>query len=127
MQANQIFIRDRNANFYLIPNSGIGMSVDWRFLTDNGKAYGILVGKTYSADLFMWDQQNGIVRLGKLPGHIAHIIGVNNIGQVLISCVLEADPYTQVTIDLLQVTCPVIFYTPSKSFAIQVPYLTYDL
>lgn len=45
----------------------------------------------------------------------------------LIGLVISADPYPQVIIGLLQVTCPVIFYNPSKSFAIQVPRLTYDL
>jgi hypothetical protein len=43
-----------------------------------------------------------------------------------VTYVLQADPYTQV-IDLLQTTCPVVFYNPSKSFAIQVLRLTCDL
>jgi hypothetical protein len=45
----------------------------------------------------------------------------------IVSSVLTPDPYTQVIIDLLQVTYLVIFYNPSKSFAIQVPHPIYDL
>lgn len=73
--------------------------IDWKYLTDDGRVYGVInppmgfegpflssMFNSMSA-LFMWDQHNGVVKLGDLPGK--EIMAINNAGQVLIKSVID--------------------------------------
>lgn len=82
------FFQDSDGSFYSIP-SFVGMDVDWKFLTEEGKVFGtsFLYDNETNAILFMWDKKTGAVNLGNLPGR--NVVGVNNNGQALISCVSE--------------------------------------
>jgi uncharacterized membrane protein len=83
------FVRDRDGSFHDLPakENGVGFDIDWRFLIDDGKAYGTFDGNANFAVLYMWDQHNGVVNLGALPGK--EISAINNAGQVLIQSVLD--------------------------------------
>lgn len=82
------FVRERNGSFHII-SPVVGVDVEWRFLTDEGKVYGTnrLYDNTSNAILFLWDRDNGVVNLGYLPGR--NIVAVNNNDQVLIATVSE--------------------------------------
>lgn len=96
-EGKHFFVRDRDGTFHEISEdivvecetiSGIHIiHLDWRYLTDDGKAYGTLTFPDSNPVLFMWDNQNGIVELGMLPGK--EVMTINNAGQVLIKSVVE--------------------------------------
>lgn len=83
------FVRERDGGFHEIPSkeNGVGNSINWRYLVDGGKAYGTFDGNANLAVLYTWDQYNGVVNLGALPGK--EISAINNAGQVLIKSVSE--------------------------------------
>lgn len=92
------FVRDRDESFHEItedfsiiyeniPQDLLNVRIDWRFLTDEGVAYGTFTLPNANPVLFMWNQYNGIVKLGNLPGK--EIITINNAGQVLIKSIVE--------------------------------------
>lgn len=81
------FLRETNGSFYTIP-SKLSVYINWRFLTENGKVYGTYDNGSF-ATLFMWDKDNGAVKLGNLPGR--EISAINNVGQVLIKSVQETE------------------------------------
>lgn len=90
------FVRDRDGTFHEISEdivvecetiSGIySIHLDWRYLTDEGRAYGTLTFPNDNSVFYMWDKHNGIVELGSLPGK--EVMAVNNNGQVLIKSVV---------------------------------------
>lgn len=82
------FVRDPKGSFHEIPGAKDGLPIEWKYLTDDGIAYGIFAknGDSECPILFKWDQQNGIVNLGELPGGIS---AINNSGQILIRCIKE--------------------------------------
>jgi uncharacterized membrane protein len=99
-QGRHVFVRARNGTFHEIfedqsiiyeniPNTSRDVKIDWRYLTDDGKAYGTLTLQNANPILFMWDQNNGIVKLGTMPGR--EVIAINNKAQVLISFVIDTD------------------------------------
>lgn len=86
------FLRDHDGSFHELPSKtpDTDLSIDWRFLTDNGQVYGTYDYGNYvenpaSNTLYMWDIQNGLVNLGVLPK--GEIKKINNAGQVLIASV----------------------------------------
>ncbi len=83
------FVKNKDGNFYELPKkeNGTGSDINWKFLTDDGKAYGTFDGNTSYAVLYVWDQKNGVVKLGNLPGK--EISGINTKGQVLIKSIKE--------------------------------------
>lgn len=83
------FVRNVDGSFYELPvkDPASGWEINWRYLTDDCKAYGTFDGNTNFAVLYMWDQQNDVVKLANLPGK--EIAAINNAGQVLIKSVLE--------------------------------------
>ena len=85
------FVRDRDESFYELPNkeNGVGWEINWRYLTNDGKAYGTFDGNASFAVLYMWDQKNGVVKLGNLPGK--EISAINDAGQVLIKFVEDRE------------------------------------
>ena len=99
-QGKHFFVRDRDGTFHEIDESIIykeipqelkktaRIGIKWRFLADDGKAYGTFDNR-FSFDLIMWDQKNGAVNLGKLPG--SDVKAINNRGQVLISSVITTN------------------------------------
>lgn len=95
-KGKHLFVRDRDGSFHEIfedpsivyenvPQQQQSIKIAWRFLNDHGKAYGTLILPNDNPILFMWDQPNGLVRLGKMPGK--EIMAINNAGQVLIKAV----------------------------------------
>lgn len=101
-EGKKYFVRERDGSFYEIledPSvvykniSGPRPTtrIDWRYLTDDRKAYGTLTLTNANPILFMWDRQNGLVNLGNLPGK--EVTAINNAGQVLIKSVNDTDPY----------------------------------
>jgi hypothetical protein len=88
------FVRDRDGSFHVLPSkeSGVGCNIDWKYLTDDGIVYGVF-GENNSnfSVLYMWDQHNGAVNLGNLPGSKNDIRSINNQGKVLIGCVIDVD------------------------------------
>lgn len=88
-EGKHFFVRDRAGSFHEIPNkeNGVGWEIDWRYLTDDGKAYGTFDGNDNFSVLYRWDQHNGAVKLGNLPAK--EISAINNNGQVLIQSVVE--------------------------------------
>ncbi len=92
----QFFVRNKDGRFheikedaeivYLnIPQQFRSVRIDWQYLTDDGKAYGTFKINNQLSILFMWNQKNGLVKLGTLPGN--EISAINNAGQVLIKSV----------------------------------------
>jgi uncharacterized membrane protein len=94
------FFRDTDGTFTELPLKEANLPIDWQWLTDNGKAYGTFAVNTATTALCMWDQHNGFLKLGVLPGK--EIMAINNLGQVLIKSVTE-------TIDGKKVTSPVVW------------------
>lgn len=83
------FVRNRGGVFYELPEHepASGLVINWQYLTDDGKAYGTFDVNAATRALCVWDQQNGIVKLGVLPGK--EIAAINNAGQVLIQSIIE--------------------------------------
>lgn len=83
------FVRDRDGSFHELPKNekASGWEINWRFLTDDGKAYGTFDGNANYSVLYLWDQFNDVVKLGNLPNK--EIVAINNVGQVLIKSVVE--------------------------------------
>ena len=83
------FFRNRDGVFYEIPGKepSTALAINWQFLTDEGKVYGTYEVSTTSRTLYLWDQQNGVVKLGVLPGK--EVVAINNKGEVLIKSVTE--------------------------------------
>lgn len=91
------FVRDKDGSFHEItedyamvyeniPQQLLSTRIDWRYLTDDGKAYGTFTLPNTNPVLFMWDRHQGTVKLGILPGK--EIMAINNAGQVLIKSVV---------------------------------------
>lgn len=89
------FLRDKDGTLHEVPNvdwsfetiSGVYlMQIEWRFLMDDGRAYGLLYSPNGNPFLFMWDKQHGLIELGSLPGDA---VAINYAGQVLIDSVIE--------------------------------------
>lgn len=78
------FLREKNGTFHELPKKepGKGTSINWRYLTNNGKVYGTFDGNVNFPVLYVWDQANGAIKLGTLPWK--EIAAVNDLGQVLI-------------------------------------------
>ncbi len=97
------FVRDRNGDFHEISNreNENEVEINWRYLTDNGNTYGTYDGNTNFSVLYMWDQKNGVIKLGNLPGK--EISAINNSGQVLIKSVKETE-------NGITITRPVIWH-----------------
>lgn len=88
-EGKHFFVRNRDGSFFEVPKkeNGIGLEINWSYLTNNGKVYGTFDGNKNFAVLYMWDQYNGVVKLGNLPGK--EISAINDAGQVLIKSVIE--------------------------------------
>ncbi|MBA3721240.1 MAG: hypothetical protein H0W88_02425 [Parachlamydiaceae bacterium] len=86
-EGKHYFVKDRDGIFNELPNkdNGADWEIDWRYLTDDGTAYGVFDGNPNFAVLYKSDQHNGIVKLGNLPGK--KISAINNAGQVLIESI----------------------------------------
>ena len=80
-------MEDMNVIYENIPLHLHSNKINWRFLTDDGKAYGTLTLPNSTPLLFMWDKLNGVRKLGYLPNN--EISAINNQGQVLIQSVAE--------------------------------------
>lgn len=85
------FVRDKDGNFNeiqedesIIPSQFQNVRINWKYITDDGKAYGTINLPMGRLILFMWDKYNGIVNLGTIPGEI---VKINNAGQVLIKSI----------------------------------------
>lgn len=100
VNGKHFFVRDRDGAFHeiVIDFSSIAFkdipkglqdirNLNWRYLTDDGMAYGILDWPEQNPILLMWDQKNGVINLGRLPGK--EIAAINNAGQVLIKSIVE--------------------------------------
>lgn len=67
--------------------NGVGVEINWRYLKDDGKARGTFDGNANYSVLYVWDQKNGVIKLGNLPAK--EISAINNAGQVLIASIVE--------------------------------------
>lgn len=114
IEGKHFFVRDRDGSFHEIaedfslvieniPNPSLHeyvrngiIRIDWRYLTDDGRVYGVLVPDLFNSIsvLFTWDQHNGVVKLGDLPGK--EIAAINNAGQVLIKSITENENGRQI-------------------------------
>lgn len=90
-QGKHFFVRDCDGTFHELPEKipGTGMMINWQYLTDEGKAYGLFDVNAATIALCMWDNHNGVVKLGVLPGK--EVVAINNAGQVLIKSVAETE------------------------------------
>lgn len=97
-EGKHFFVRDKDGNFHEIqedislvyeniPSQFYSIRIDWRYLTDDGRAFGTFTLPNANPVLFVWDQFKGIIKLGNLPGK--EIMSINNAGQVLIKSVTE--------------------------------------
>lgn len=102
-EGKQFFVRDRNESFHeiTIDSSSVAFQdfpkglreglrsnpIDWKYLTDEGKAYGLFHWPEANPILFMWEQESGVINLGRIPGE--EISAINNSGQVLIKYIVE--------------------------------------
>jgi uncharacterized membrane protein len=87
-EGKHFFVRNKNGEFYEVPRKdGSNCEINWRFLTDEGKVYGTT--NANCALLYMWDQCNGFVKVGTLPG--SEVTAINNSGQVLIKAVVDTE------------------------------------
>lgn len=78
------FVRDEDGTFREIPKYR-GWDIDWKFLRNDGRAYGKFNGQGEFGVLCCWDKQKGVTVLGELPGR--EISAINDAGQVLIKSV----------------------------------------
>lgn len=62
-----------------------GLPIQWEYLTNLGMVYGYVDVSASVRDLYMWNESNGVVCLGSLPGK--EIVSINDMGQVLIKAV----------------------------------------
>lgn len=87
-EGKHFFVRERDGSFHEVTRREYenGCEIKWRYLTSDGKAYGTIDGNNF-ATLYVWDQKNGILKLGNLPGK--DISAINDAGQVLIHSVQE--------------------------------------
>lgn len=90
-QGKHYFLRDTNGEFSEIPTktNDTNLEINWKFLTDDGKAYGIFSLNNSTISLCTWDKRNGYINLGVLPGR--EIVAVNNAGQVLIKSINDQE------------------------------------
>lgn len=90
-QGKHYFLRDTNGEFSEIPTKthDSNHEINWKFLTDDGKAYGIFSINNSTIALCTWDKRNGYINLGVLPGR--EVVAVNNAGQVLIKSVKDQE------------------------------------
>lgn len=86
-EGKHFFVRDQDGSFHEVPSKENGVEIEWRYLTNDGNAYGIFDGNANFAVLYGWDQKDGLVNLGDLPGK--EIAKINDAGQVLIKSVVE--------------------------------------
>lgn len=88
-EGKHFFIRTKDGSFHELPimEPGSGLAINWQYLTDEGKSYGTFEVNPSTKAVCVWNQQDGIVKLGDLPGK--EISAINNAGQVLIKCVTE--------------------------------------
>lgn len=84
------FVRNQDGSFHdvLSKENGIGNEINWRYLTNAGKAYGTFDGNKNFSVLYVWDEKSGVVKLGDLPGK--EISAINDLGQVLIKSIIES-------------------------------------
>lgn len=96
-EGKRFFVRNTENVFHEIPERtpDAGLLIDWRFLTDTGKAYGIFSVNQSTTALCVWDESNGFVKLGIMPGK--EVVSVNNAGKVLIKSVKESENGKSVT------------------------------
>lgn len=88
----RFFIRNRDGAFHELPinEKGQGWVIDWRYLTNDGKVYGVFDGNAQHSVLYRWDNTNNdVVKPGNLPGK--EIVKINNKGQVLIKSVVDIE------------------------------------
>lgn len=83
------FLRDKEGEFYELPSRTLeeGTSINWRFLTGNGKVYGTFSANQGMIALCEWDLNKGYIELGVMPGK--DVVNVNNLEQVLIKSIQE--------------------------------------
>jgi hypothetical protein len=88
-EGKHFFVRNRDGVFFEVPRNenGNGSEINWKYLTSDEKVYGTSNEKANSVELYMWERNNGTVKLGDLPGK--EISGINDVGQVLIKSVME--------------------------------------
>ncbi len=88
-EGKHYFVRDRNGKFNQLPikDYKTGWEINWRYLNDNGQAFGTFDGNANYSVLYMWDKPNGIVNLGNLPSK--EIMAINNSRQVLLKSIVE--------------------------------------
>lgn len=91
------FVRNRNGDFHEIPGKTLdaNLAINWQYLTNEGKAYGTFAVNQATTALCTWDEANGFVKLGVMPGK--EVVAVNNVGQVLIKSVQESENGKKVT------------------------------
>lgn len=100
----QYFLRDEDGVLYDIPSYDENTPIDWKFLINNGKAFGTFKNASQHI-LFSWDKKNGIIRLANLPNGI--IRAVNNSEQVLFNFYNLNEGKT--------LSCPAIWHTGNMS------------
>jgi uncharacterized membrane protein len=85
------FVREKNGIFHELPSKipDSGLLINWKYLTNEGKAYGTFAVNINTISLCLWDQKNGVVKIGNLPGK--EISAVNDAGQVLIKSVVDSE------------------------------------
>lgn len=82
------FLREHDGSFYELPNkTEAGLVIDWKYLSDNGKAYGTFDENKVKTTLCSWDKQIGFAKIGVIPGK--EIVAINNEGKVLIKSISE--------------------------------------
>lgn len=86
--SKKFFIMDKGGVLHDLPKGEKnGWEINWRYIKDDGKVYGTFDGNANFSVFYVWDNQNGVVKLGNLPGK--EISAVNNAGQVLIQSIVE--------------------------------------
>lgn len=82
----QFFVQNKNGEFFELPkNTPENRPITWKYLTD--KAYGTFDVNGATICLCAWDEKNGFVKLGNLPGK--EISAINDVGQVLVKSITE--------------------------------------
>lgn len=83
------FFRNQEGVFFELPEkeSSSGLPINWQYLTEVGKVYGIFEVSATKRALCIWDEKHGIVKLGLIPGK--EIAAINKVGQVLIKSITE--------------------------------------
>lgn len=83
-EGKRFFVTDKDGSFYEIERYN-GWTIEWKYLTNSGKAYGTYSGQGSFGALLSWTPQTGVSNLGNLPGK--EISAINDAGQVLIKSV----------------------------------------